>query len=93
MNWDRVNEIIDNHIISKDGRPTEAAIEESVMFSDEGIMALEVMNMMNEISFTYRRFSGERGISDFEMQLAGRYPNITEDNVSKLGQFFSYTCQ
>lgn len=93
MNWDRVNEIIDGHIIDKDGRPTEAAIDESILFSDEGIMALEVMNMMNEVSFTFRRFSGERGISDFELLLAGRYPKITEDNVTKLGNFFSYACR
>lgn len=93
MNWDRVNEIIDGHIIDKDGRPTEAALDEAVMFSDEGIMAMEVMNMMNEVSFTFRRFSGKNGISDFEMLLAGRYPNVSEDNVSKLSNFFSYSCQ
>lgn len=93
MDWDRVNEIIDGHIIDKDGRPTEAALEESIMLSDEGIMAMEVMNMMNEISFTFRRFSGKSGISDFELLLAGRYPNITERNVAKLGNYFSYSCQ
>ena len=90
MNWERVNEIIDGHIIDHNGRPTEAELEESVLYSAEGIQAFEVMNMMNEVGYRLQK-SGKTGANDILLKtVSQRYPYISQGNLRKIGKYFAH---
>lgn len=92
MDWNLVNDIIDQRIIMKNGTPAEAVIEDDLLLSDEGIMSTEVLNTINEVLYLHSRNNLDNAERVIWKALSTRYPKISKKNVSKVQHYYAYAC-